>query len=152
MQDFFDIIHSIHCLERGHVWRKKTKFQVGLRYSCIPIDAISFFIDHCDICMLNKRQNLMPTLKPIRSNYSLERFQIDLIDMRHDPSDHWCWIARMIDDRAVKYQIVDKVDSQSGFSFKFDSFNVTATEIVTAVRKCCRYICRHFLLYCPFIN
>ena len=47
--------------------------------------------------MLNKRQNLMPTLKPIRSNYSLERFQIDLINMRHDPSDNWCWIAHVVD-------------------------------------------------------
>ena len=26
-------------------------------------------------------------------------------------------------DRIVNYQIVDKVDSQSGFSFKFDSYD-----------------------------
>ena len=62
-----------------------------------------FFIDHCDICMLNKRQNLIPTLNPIRSKYSLERFQIDMIDMRHDPSGNWCCVAHVVDHFSYSY-------------------------------------------------
>ena len=93
----FEKIKKIHCVDRGHVGRNKTNYQLSIRYSCIPKDIIHFFIDNCDICLLKIKKNYSAALIPIRSSQFLNRFQIDLIDMSHDPDGEFNWIAHIID-------------------------------------------------------
>ena len=71
--------------------------KVSLQYACIPKDLIYHFIDNCDICLLKRSQNLKAALKPIRSDDFLQRFQIDLIDMGHDPDGVYYLIAHVVD-------------------------------------------------------
>ena len=40
----------------------------------------------CGICGLNLIQHSQPRIQPIRSDSFRERFQLDLVDMRHNPS------------------------------------------------------------------
>lgn len=38
-----------------------------------------------------------PSLKPILSNEIFQRVQLDLIDMRHNKDDQYCWIGHAVD-------------------------------------------------------
>ena len=74
-------------------WKENTIYQVFLKYSSIPKDWVHFYIDSCDICQLKATKKFQEALKPIRSKGFLERFQIDLIDMSHEPGAGFNWIA-----------------------------------------------------------
>ena len=56
-----------------------------MRYHGMPRSVISAFIKICPICNLKQVQTSQPRIKPIRSDDFLKRFQIDLVDMRHNP-------------------------------------------------------------------
>ena len=68
-----------------------------MKYSCIPKDWVHFYIDNCEICQLKSTKKFQAALTPIRSEAFLERFQIDLIDMSHEPDGTYQWIAHVVD-------------------------------------------------------
>ena len=39
-------------------------------------------LKHCDTCIQSRPSNSQAPLEPIQSNYTLQRVQIDLVDMR----------------------------------------------------------------------
>ena len=83
-EDFFDILYNIHSLQHGHVGQNRTFEIVAMRYHHLPRVYSDNFVKRCSICNLNLVQQSQPRLKPIRSDNLLERFQIDLVDTRHN--------------------------------------------------------------------
>lgn len=47
--------------------------------------------------MINRLNRSPGVLEPIDSNYTLERVQIDLIDMRHEPDGQYKWLLHIPD-------------------------------------------------------
>ena len=58
--------------------------------------------DHCLHCILNTANKAKAPLAPIIVYETFERVQVDLIDMRHQPSGRYCWILH-IKDHWSKY-------------------------------------------------
>jgi hypothetical protein len=85
-ENFFDLIYSLHAIQKGHHGVLKTADAVNDRYCCIPRAVVNSFIRLCGICNLNKQQQSQNRIHPISSFNFLERFQLDLVDMRHNPS------------------------------------------------------------------
>jgi hypothetical protein len=85
-EDFFSILYALHCVQKGHVGMNKTHKHVKERYHHLPRIISDHFIRLCGICGLNLIQHSQPRIQPIRSDSFRERFQLDLVDMRHNPS------------------------------------------------------------------
>ena len=100
-EEFFEILYALHSIQRGHSGINKIEAQCKMRYFGIPRSVIVAFHKFCPICNLKQIQVSQPRIKPIRSDDFLERFQIDLVDMRHNPciknGRTYRWIAHVID-------------------------------------------------------
>ena len=82
-EDFYEILYAIHCFQTHHSGQIKTFDAVYMRYRNMPKRIVVAFIHVCPPCNLKQIQQSQPRLNPIRSECPLQRFQIDLIDMRH---------------------------------------------------------------------
>ena len=103
-------------------WKENSIYQVFLKYSSIPKDWVHFYIDSCDICQLKATKKFQEALKPIRSKGFLERFQIDLIDMSHEPDARFNWIAHV-------------VDHWGKFHILWPQIRKTAIEVIAGLRR-----------------
>ncbi len=86
VEDFFDILYSVHSVQKGHNGMNKTFTHIAERYHGLPRIICDEFVRLCIICGLNLIQQSQNRIKVIRSDTFLERFQFDLVDMRHNPS------------------------------------------------------------------
>ena len=66
----------------------------------------------CQQCHLNAPNNAQPPPRPIKSNYVLERIQIDLIDKRNQPDGDYKWILH-IRCHFSKYSAIFPLKSKS---------------------------------------
>ena len=64
----------------------KTYINIAERYHGLPRIISDQFVRLCPICGLNLIQHSQNRIHPIKSSSFLERFQFDLVDMRHNPS------------------------------------------------------------------
>ena len=62
-------------------------------------------LKNCGICIQSRPSNSRAPLEPIQSNYTLERVQIDLVDMRATPHQGNHWILH-IKDHFSKYSFL----------------------------------------------
>lgn len=99
--DVFEAIKKIH-LQLGHPGRDKVFYEVDQQFYGTNRDEVEWLKAHCLHCLLNAQNKAKAPLTPIVVNYSMERVQIDLIDMRHQPSGQYCWICH-IKDHWSKY-------------------------------------------------
>jgi hypothetical protein len=83
-EGYFEIIYNVHSVLLGHPGQKKTYDAISMRYHCLPKQIIVAFIRLCPHCNLKQKQMSQPRLNPIRSASIFDRFQIDLVDMRHN--------------------------------------------------------------------
>jgi len=97
----FDIITRKH-LHLGHPGRDPVFLALDPEVYGIKRDECYWVKDHCMVCNLNVSNNSKPPLTAIEVNQTFERVQIDLIDMRHTPSDRYHWILH-IKDHWSKY-------------------------------------------------
>lgn len=97
----FDIISRKH-LHLGHPGRDPLFLALDQEVYGIKRSECYWIKDHCLHCNLNTANNTKPPLTPIEVNQTFERVQIDLIDMRHTPSDRYHWILH-IKDHWSKY-------------------------------------------------
>ncbi|XP_057313485.1 KRAB-A domain-containing protein 2-like [Hydractinia symbiolongicarpus] len=97
VDEFFDIIHSVHCNELNHAGVKKTYKKVASSFWGIPRSAIEEYINLCETCHLKKPQKTVPPIKAIISNGFMKRLQVDLIDMSHMPDGDYKYILHSID-------------------------------------------------------
>ena len=84
----FDLIIHEHC-KLTHSGRDKTWEAVDALFYGITRYEVSWVTKHCRNCLLNRASATVAPLEPIRTDNPFERIQIDLIDMRHEPSDRY---------------------------------------------------------------
>jgi len=100
LEQFFEVIYEIHCMERLHQGIQKTFDQVILKYVGITREIVAQFRKFCYVCDLKTSQRTQERLLPIKSNEIFERTQIDMIDMRNCPDGEYIWIAHVVDHNA----------------------------------------------------
>jgi Integrase zinc binding domain len=84
--EVFDVLKSAHCTT-GHLKVENTYSRCRYKYYNVTRAVVKFFIDLCPICSDRKPKikKLKGAAKPIMSTKFRDRFQVDLIDMSHDP-------------------------------------------------------------------
>ena len=97
----FDVIINEH-LELLHAGRDKVWAAVQHKYYGIARQDVTFILKLCKNCALNRPATTKAPLVPIITERAWERVQIDLIDMRHEPSGQFKWILH-IKDHFSKY-------------------------------------------------
>jgi Integrase zinc binding domain len=97
----FDIIANEH-LQLLHAGQTKTWAAVQQKYYGIKRQDIEFILKRCKNCALNRPAATKAPLVAIITGRAWERVQIDLIDMRHEPSGQFKWILH-IKDHFSKY-------------------------------------------------
>ncbi|KFY30928.1 hypothetical protein V494_08032 [Pseudogymnoascus sp. VKM F-4513 (FW-928)] len=85
------------CCRRNKVWPT-----IEQQYYGIKREEVEFILKRCKNCSLNRPNTTKAPLVPIISGRAWDRVQIDLIDMRHDPSGENKWILH-IKDHFSKY-------------------------------------------------
>ena len=115
-EEFFNILYTLHCVQRGHCGINKLWHQLDLRYHGMPRKIVTEFVNLCPICNLKQVQKSQPRIKPIRSEKFLSRLQIDLVDMRHNPciknGRTYNWIAHVI-DHFTQFHIIWALEHKS---------------------------------------
>ena len=99
--EVFDIIIQEH-LQLLHAGRNKVWPAIEQQYYGIKREDVEFILKRCKNCTLNRLNTTKAPLVPIISGRAWERVQIDLIDMRHEPSGQYKWILH-IKDHFSKY-------------------------------------------------
>jgi hypothetical protein len=97
----FDLIANEH-LQLLHAGQTKTWAAVQQKYYGVKREDIGFILKRCKNCALNRPAGTKAPLVPIITGRAWERVQIDLIDMRHEPSGQFKWILH-IKDHFSKY-------------------------------------------------
>jgi transposase InsO family protein len=97
----FDTIANEH-LQLLHTGYMKTWATIQQKYYGITRQEVAFVIKLCKNCALNRPATTKAPLVPIITGRAWERVQIDLIDMRHEPSGQFKWILH-IKDHFSKY-------------------------------------------------
>ena len=76
----------LDCHQRSqHAGYIKTFNLVREQFYGIIRQEVHWLLKHCNICCPNRPSNTKAPLEPIQSHYTLERVQIDLVDMRANP-------------------------------------------------------------------
>jgi len=89
--DVHYVIKQVH--ERlGHSGYRKTYEAVRPEAYGISREEVKWFIDHCLHCEMNRPNRSRAPSQPIESGDTNKRCQIDLIDMRAEPSGPYNWI------------------------------------------------------------
>jgi hypothetical protein len=99
--EVFDVITQEH-LKLLHAGRNKVWPAIEQQYYGIKREDVEFILKRCKNCTLNLPSATKAPLVPIISGRAWERVQIDLIDMRHEPSGQYKWILH-IKDHFSKY-------------------------------------------------
>ena len=99
--EVFDLIINEH-LQLLHAGRDKVWATIQQKYYGINKHEVAFILKQCKNCTLNRPNTTKAPLVPIISGRAWERVQIDLIDMRHEPSGQYKWILH-IKDHFSKY-------------------------------------------------
>ena len=100
-----DAVKQIHCEELQHAGYKKVLEKITRMFYGIPRSFVQEFCKRCPVCQLSQPQTVRPPLRLMIANGFLNRVQLDLIDMRHDPDGHFKWIGHFM-DHFSKYQVI----------------------------------------------
>ena len=92
----YDVILDSH-QRLQHTGYIKTFNLVRQRFYGIARQEVVWLLKHCNICCQNRPSNTKAPLEPIQSHYTLERVQIDLVDMRANPHANKLWILHLKD-------------------------------------------------------
>lgn len=94
--DAFDYIERIHAAG-GHNEYKKTFQRVKKEVLGISRADVRWLLEHCQVCMVNRRNTTRAPLQPIVVTEVLGRVQADLIDMRTKLDGNNVWILHLKD-------------------------------------------------------
>ena len=108
----YAFVHQCHMVDLKHAGARNTT-NVLKRYCYgIPFSYVQHFIKHCATCQLQQPQRTKPQLKPIIEDSFLNRFQLDLIDMRHSPDGDYKYICHCM-DHFTKFHIIYPLKKKS---------------------------------------
>ena len=117
IEDFFEILHRVHCQERGHVGYKKLLQRYSGRicfmiiiqyyrvwflllqifsacYECLPRSAVQKFVSLCPLCNTQKVQRNQASLKPIiASGFTARRHTVCGVVYCIDITQNWSAIV-----------------------------------------------------------
>lgn len=107
---------AFHFVKRAHEELQHAGYHKTYNHLCRTIYGISradvkWLVNKCQICLFNRPNKTRGPLQPIVSTHILERIQIDLIDMRHEPDGHFKWIAH-IKDHYSKFSMLEALTSK----------------------------------------
>ena len=94
--EVFDRIRQVHS-ELEHAGYKRTHKCIHERYYGISQEEVAWLLGKCQTCLLNRGNKSKGPLEPIITNSILERFQIDLVDMRLQADGQFKWILHIVD-------------------------------------------------------
>lgn len=94
--DIFRYIKSVH-IEVGHAGINKTWEAFNSRCYGVNKETIIWMLARCTVCLHDRPNKTRAPLEPIVVNKRLERVQVDLIDMRHQPDGQYKWICHFRD-------------------------------------------------------
>jgi hypothetical protein len=97
----FDIIVSKH-IQLGHPGRNVLFHAIDQEFYGIKREECHWVKAHCLTCMLNTAHKAKDPIRTITVHQTFERVQVDLIDMRHQPSGEYSWVLH-IKDHYSKY-------------------------------------------------
>ena len=75
----------------------KTWEAFNSRYYGVNKETVIWLLARCAICLHDRPNKTRLPLEPIVVNKRLERVQVDLIDMRHQPDEQFKWICHFRD-------------------------------------------------------
>lgn len=96
ISEAFTQIKEVHA-QLGHAGGIKTFKTLHERYYSITKPQVQWLIARCNTCLKNQPNRSRGQIEPIISSRILERIQIDLIDMRHEPDGQHKWILHIVD-------------------------------------------------------
>jgi len=96
ISEAFDQIKKAHA-QLGHAGYVKTFNNIKEWFFGITKEQVQWLVGRCQTCLKNHPNRSRGELDPIISNHILQRVQIDLIDMRHEPNGQYKWILHIID-------------------------------------------------------
>ena len=62
-----------------------------------PIIEVEWLSKHCQSCLLERQNWSRAPLEPIISDHTLQRVQIDLVDILHEPDGQYKWVLHIKD-------------------------------------------------------
>ena len=89
--DAYMHIERIH-IKLCHAGAEKTFIELRKHVYGISKEDVRWLKKRCVICSVNAKNQTRPPLEPIVACRALERIQLDLIDMTHEPSGPYKWI------------------------------------------------------------
>jgi len=107
------------CQQNG---TKKTFKLTQQQFYGISREEVSWVIKNCNACIQRQPSRSRPPLEPITSSYTLERVQIDLVDMQVTPDKGYHWVLH-IKDHFSKY------------SFLYPLTDKTAARVATCIAQ-----------------
>ncbi|XP_066922014.1 uncharacterized protein [Clytia hemisphaerica] len=111
INEMFDLVKECHSSESVHAGEKKT-YQNVCQFACnVSMAIVKFFIENCVPCSSKKPQLSVAKLTPIVSRFFMDRMQIDLIDMTHDPDEKFRYIGHIV-DHFSKYRVIFALKSK----------------------------------------
>jgi len=93
-EEIFDIMVAEH-MKFSYLQRDKVRPAINQKYYGIAESEIKWILARCTTCIENKHCNVSAPIEAIVVNRTLERVQIDLIDMRKTPSGKYKWILHV---------------------------------------------------------
>jgi transposase InsO family protein len=109
-EEVFDTVVKEH-LDSGHNGRDKVFENVKERYWGVSREEVLWIVQACSTCDKDRGPRISAPLQPIIVTRTLERIQIDLIDMRNQSSGKYKWILHVRDHwskHCVLYALKDK--------------------------------------------
>jgi hypothetical protein len=94
--EVFDTIARAH-LRALHIGRDKTWIEIDQQFYGIKKEEVMWVIDHCAFCLANRAVSTKAPLEAIIVDEIFKRVQIDLVDMRHEPSGKYKWVLHIKD-------------------------------------------------------
>lgn len=89
-------------IQLGHPGRDQLWHALDKQYYGVKRSDCEWLKSHCTTCVLTQANKTKAPLTPIVVDETFERVQVDLIDMRHEPSGRYSWILH-IKDHFSKY-------------------------------------------------
>lgn len=109
----FDIIANEN-LQLLYAGRERVWSVVQQKYYGISRQEVAFVLKPCKNCALNRPVATKAPLQPIITGRAWERVQVDLIDMRHEPSGQFKWILHIKDHFSKYTQLYPLKSKHSG--------------------------------------
>ena len=109
--DVFYKIRDVH-LQLGHAGMNKTFIGTKEQFYGRTKAEVEWLLKHCQTCLQNRQNRSRAPLEPIISDHTMQRIQVDLVNMRHEPDGQYKWILH-IKDHFSKWSSLFPLKSKS---------------------------------------